>query len=253
MAAAVNVVYYCDNLAAHRLICSELCSSLTGRGHSVTLVCQSQEADSTLRQLPHAVACRCRAQSTDPREALALINEEAAWLRSKKADVVISAAVPFGCSAAAAAGVCAVCIAHCIGGDTNCRSYALSILPYPWFFKTTRLPALNLSPLVPFSTQQQTLQNHSRLALRATSACRPCDAWNATHICMCLLQKQPLYPCMRHNLSKPTPGTVALAMPWRLSCCGCLAMLPCFPSTTLWTSPSLCLKPSSAKKRCLPV
>ena len=163
MPDAIHVVYYCDNLAAHRLICSELCSTLTDRGHSVTFVSQRQEADSTPRQLPAAVACRCRAKSIDPRDTLTLINEEAAWLRSQKADVVISAAVPFGCSAAAAAGVCAVCIAHCIGGDTNCRPYVLSILLYPYLFKLMCLPACKVLLLLPLTNLQQALHNHFEL------------------------------------------------------------------------------------------
>ena len=44
---------------------------------------------------------------------------EARWLRSQKAQVVISAAVPWACAAAAAAGVCAVCVANSTGGDAG--------------------------------------------------------------------------------------------------------------------------------------
>ena len=44
------------------------------------------------------------------------VEADAGWIRAQRAQVVISGAVSLACAAAAAAGVCCVCIAHSTGG-----------------------------------------------------------------------------------------------------------------------------------------
>lgn len=129
----MKAVYYCTEQASHQLICAELCSTLVARGHSVSIVAQGHLAQLDCLQHQHKVVFRHRLleeteqrrTGLEPQQGTAQIDAEAAWLRAQKTNVVISAAVPFGCAAAAAAGVCAVCIAHSIGGDSN-------TCPHPW-------------------------------------------------------------------------------------------------------------------------
>lgn len=121
----MRAVYYCTEQASHQLICAELCSTLVARGHSVSIVAQGHLAHLDCLKHQHKVIFRHRpleetAQqrtSLELQQGTAQIDAEAAWLRAQKANVVISAAVPFGCAAAAAAGICAVCIAHSIAGE----------------------------------------------------------------------------------------------------------------------------------------
>ncbi len=131
MASAIKAVYYYSNQPAHNLICEELCSTLVNRGHSVVVVAQS--ALPHISCLQHKVAFRqCQpdmVQRAKQQKDIALIDSEAAWLRAQKADVVVSAAVPWGCAAAAAAGICAVCIAHKLGGEYVDFGMTIPILP----------------------------------------------------------------------------------------------------------------------------
>lgn len=130
MAASMKAVYYCSDQASDQLICAELCSTLISRGHSVSVV-----AEDGLTQLNHLQddvnfqhlqlkGNKQRGQNLKPKQGTALVDSEAAWLRAQKADVVICGAVPFGCSAAAAAGICAVCIANSTGGEATVRRTA---------------------------------------------------------------------------------------------------------------------------------
>ena len=99
---------------------------LLSRGHSVVLV-SSGDTHTALRQklTDHPMQFSSQplqaAAATSPREQLS-VETEASWLRAQKAQVVISAAVPWACAAAAAAGVCAVCVANSTGGDARASS-----------------------------------------------------------------------------------------------------------------------------------
>ena len=66
------------------------------------------------------------------------VEAEARWLRSQKAQVVISAAVPRACAAAAAAGVCAVCVANSTGGDTKTQLKTLVVMKQALLNNTTQ-------------------------------------------------------------------------------------------------------------------
>ena len=117
MAAPIRAVYYSADHSAHMSICQELCSTLVDRGHSVIVV--AAEMNPRVECLQHIsnVVLRPRSINTEPGRSTATIETEAAWLRTQKADVVISAAVSWGCAAAAAAGVCCVCIAYTTEGE----------------------------------------------------------------------------------------------------------------------------------------
>lgn len=123
MARSINCVYYRNKSASHNLVCQELCRVLLSRGHSVVLVISEDATGTALRQ---KLIVQLGQISSQPLEAVAAtgpsqpyVDSEARWLRSQKAQVVISAAVPQACAAAAAAGVCAVCVANSTGGDTG--------------------------------------------------------------------------------------------------------------------------------------
>lgn len=123
MARSINCVYYRIKSASHNLVCQELCSVLLNRGHSVVLVLSEDATGTALRQ---KLIVQHGQISSQPLEAVAatspsqpFVETEARWLRSQRAQVVISAAVPRACAAAAAAGVCAVCVANSTGGDAG--------------------------------------------------------------------------------------------------------------------------------------
>ena len=126
MTASINAVYYRNKQPLHDLVCQEVCRTLLNRGHTVVLV-SSGDTHTTLRQ---KLTDRQVQISNQPREAVAAtsprqqpsVKSEASWLRAQKAQVVISAAVPWACAAAAAAGVCAICVAHSTGGDARAFS-----------------------------------------------------------------------------------------------------------------------------------
>ena len=88
------------------------------------ILVSSAETRTTLRRNQNLTA-QLQQHSSQPLEAVAAaipkqqpsVEAEASWLRAQKAQVVISAAVPWACAAAAAAGVCAVCVANSTGGD----------------------------------------------------------------------------------------------------------------------------------------
>ena len=123
MATSITAVYYCKKQALHDLVCQELCRMLLSRGHSVVLV-SSGDTHTALRQ---KLTDHPEQTSTQPLEAVAAtsprqqpsLETEASWLRAQKAQIVISAAVPWACAAAVAAGVCAVCVANSTGGDAR--------------------------------------------------------------------------------------------------------------------------------------
>ncbi len=127
MPASIKAIYYCSNQASNQLICAELCSTLINRGHSVTVV--AEDGFTHLHHLQDEVKYQHLQLKGNkqhdlhlkPKQGTALVDSEAAWLRAQKADVVICGAVPFGCSAAAAAGICAVCIANSTGGEVTVR------------------------------------------------------------------------------------------------------------------------------------
>ena len=127
----MKAVYYCTEEASHQLICAELCSTLVRRGHSVVVVAQGHTPQLDCLQHHYKVIFRdCPVEETTQQRIgleskQGLVDAEAAWLRAHKTDVVISAAVSFGCAAAAAAGVCAVCIAHSTGGEAAVNHYKL--------------------------------------------------------------------------------------------------------------------------------
>ncbi|DBA85687.1 hypothetical protein WJX77_011063 [Trebouxia sp. C0004] len=125
MAASIKVVYYCSSQASNQLICAELCSTLINRGHSVIVV--AENGFTCLNHLENDVKFqhirlkgnKQHGLSLEPKQGIALVDSEAAWLRAQKADVVICGAVPFGSLAAAAAGICAVCIANSTGDSVH--------------------------------------------------------------------------------------------------------------------------------------
>ncbi len=127
MPASIKAVYYCSTQASNQLICAELCSTLINRGHSVIVV--AENGSTCLNHLENDVKFqhlqltgnKQHGLNLKPKQGTALVDSEAAWLRAQKADVVICGAVPFGCSAAAAAGICAVCIANSTGGEATIR------------------------------------------------------------------------------------------------------------------------------------
>ncbi len=127
MAASIKAVYYCSSQASDQLICAELCSTLINRGHSVTVVAEdgvthlNHLRDDVKFQRVQLKGKKQHGLNLQPKQGTALVDSEAAWLRAQKADVVICGAVPFGCSAAAAAGICAVCIANSTGGEATVR------------------------------------------------------------------------------------------------------------------------------------
>ena len=123
MTASIRAVYYYEEEASQHLICQEVCRVLADRGHSATAVVLSRGEDVdepqerlaasrnsslNLRRLGHSQKASSGQQP--------FVKAEAAWLRKHKAHVVISAAVPWACAAAAAAGICSVCLAHSTGG-----------------------------------------------------------------------------------------------------------------------------------------
>lgn len=126
MATSTNAVYYRKRQALHDLVCQEVCRVLLSRGHSVILV-SSGDTHTPLRQKltghPEQVSSQPleAAAATSPMQQPS-VEAEAVWLRAQKAQVVVSAAVPWACAAAAAAGVCAVCVANSTGGNSRTSS-----------------------------------------------------------------------------------------------------------------------------------
>ena len=126
MATPTNAVYYRRTQAVHDLVCQEVCRVLLSRGHSVVLV-SCGDTHTPLRQ---KLTDHPEQISIQPLGAVAAtfpiqqpsVEAEASWLRAQKAQVVVSAAVPWACAAAAAAGVCAVCVANSTGGNTKASS-----------------------------------------------------------------------------------------------------------------------------------
>ena len=127
MSVSIKAVYYCSNEASNQLICAELCSTLINRGHSVVVVaengfkCLNHLKNDVKFQHVQLKGNKQHGLNLKPKQGTALVDSEAAWLRAQKADVVVCGAMPFGCSAAAAAGICAVCIAHSTGGEATVR------------------------------------------------------------------------------------------------------------------------------------
>lgn len=124
MAASIKAVVY--GLKESQLICEELCRVLLDRGHTVVLVSNmdgrkemqhEQKRTVTLQQVRHMPRGAGAAASLEQQQLS--VEEEASWLRVQKAQVVVSAAVPWACAAAAAAGVCAVCVANSTGGNAT--------------------------------------------------------------------------------------------------------------------------------------
>jgi hypothetical protein len=191
-----------------------------------------------------------------PKQDTALVDSEAAWLRAQKADVVICGAVPFGCAAAAAAGICAVYIANSTGGKVAVRHTTaypgmLAVACICWLHATNCMQRL---PWVQRTVWQQEAPHLSCMPLSKltkltqklcfVSAC-------GLHLCQIIQRKCLQTLCMGSSISlgAPTHGTMALDTRWPPFCYACLGMLQCCPSTTSWTSLSLCLMPSSAKSR----
>jgi len=127
MAASMKAVYYCSDQPSYQLICAELSSILINRGHSVTIVAEggfthlNHLEDNVKFQHLQLKGNKQHGLDLKPKQGKAWVDSEAAWLRAQKANVVISGAVPFACSAAAAAGICAVCIANSTGGEATVR------------------------------------------------------------------------------------------------------------------------------------
>lgn len=126
MSTSINAVYYRKNQAIHDLVCQEVCHVLLSRGHSVVLVSSGDKCTALRQKLTdHRLQISSR-----PLKAVAAssptqqpsVEAEASWLRAQKAQVVISAAVPWACAAAAAAGVCAVCVTNSTGGEATASS-----------------------------------------------------------------------------------------------------------------------------------
>lgn len=123
MAAAIKAVLYCCK--EDQLVYVELCRVLLDRGHTVVLV-SGTEGRKDLRlnqklavqpqQISHDLPLGGVAAALPDRKQPS-VQAEASWLRVQKAQVVISAAIPWACAAAAAAGVCAVCVANSTGGN----------------------------------------------------------------------------------------------------------------------------------------
>ncbi len=156
MPASIKAVYYCNSQASDQLICTELCSTLINRGHSVIVVadhvftCLNHLENDVKFQHLQLTGNKQHDLHPKPKEGTALVDSEAAWLRAQKVDVVICGAVPFGCSAAAAAGICAVCIANSTGGEATVRPTTaylgmLAVACICWLYTTNcmqRLPWL---------------------------------------------------------------------------------------------------------------
>lgn len=127
MTTSVRAACYCEEEASQQLICQEVCRVLATRGHSVTVVVLSRgnEAEEPKQhchtsELEHSssVSWRCLSVQQAPPGERRFVEAEAAWLRTHKVQVVVSASVPWAYAAAAAAGVCSVCLAHSTGGKT---------------------------------------------------------------------------------------------------------------------------------------
>ena len=106
-------------------MCSELCRVLLDRGHTVVLVSdthdrkelqQNQKLTIPLQQVSDRMPLGADAAASPKRQQLC-VEAEASWLRLQKAQVVVSAAIPWACAAAAAAGICSVCVANSTGGN----------------------------------------------------------------------------------------------------------------------------------------
>ena len=228
MSPSVSVVYYCDNLADHQLILQELSNTLISRRHAVTLVTQDAAYRHQLRTCLR-VTVRERVRNLDARQSLAFIDKEAAWLRSVDADVVVSAAVPFGCAAAAAAGVCAVCIAHTTGGNIRlCRP------PYGFCHPNAYVPFSKSFLLVSYPREYLTPSKPTLLCDASVGVTLHLDQLfiHLVQVALlpdmpCLLQRQSLQLCAEVMWTKAVLGTAALATLWPPCFCDCLGMLPC--------------------------